>query len=433
MHKTLSMAFVLGVVALSLAACQSVVVPKVENKEVPELALDVQSRYIAFRKLRLKVPRTHKIGSFGKGLLCTEYAKIKARRGNHGLPIDDLNEIFIEELQRHNFNVVGDPDALFDDPTLDRAEYFIAGVIRDLKLNTCQPLLDYGNERGNGEAYLEVEWRLWDPFRKRVVYTTKSAGSSNVTGQVQDPAIEALEDAFAMATQNLLADVKFVRHLTVESGASAARKRGRFDPFTIKEMRPLFTGSFDALAVKPGVVTIKTATGHGSGFFVSSDGFILTNQHVVGGAKTVRVILHSGRELVAEVVRRDPVRDVALLLVGETGFEALPVTFAEPPVGSTVLVYGTPRFEELSGTLTRGIVSAYRFEKPEGRLIQSDVTVHGGNSGGPLLDDKGNVIGLTVSGVVDKAGGSIGLNYFIPIKDAFEALSLRVPHTFASR
>jgi S1-C subfamily serine protease len=175
--------------------------------------------------------------------------------------------------------------------------------------------------------------------------------------------------------------------------------------------------------LRPGVVTVFAGGGHGSGFFLTRDGYLLTNEHVVREAKYVKVRLITGREVVGEVLRTDSRGDVALIKVEEAGMNALPIRTDEPAVGEDVYAIGTPLEPKLSTTVSRGIVSAYRAEDGQ-KLIQSDVTILPGNSGGPLLDRNGNVVGIAVSGRV-YGRGMAGINFFIPITDALAALSLQ--------
>jgi S1-C subfamily serine protease len=176
-------------------------------------------------------------------------------------------------------------------------------------------------------------------------------------------------------------------------------------------------------------VTILTGSAHGSGFFVSDDGLILTNQHVVGHAEQVNVRLAAGVEVVGRVLRRDAVRDVALVKVDIARTRPLPIGMEVPAVGSDVYTLGTPSDPGLAGTLTRGIVSAFRtFDRGgvELPMIQSDAAIHGGNSGGPLMDASGNVVGIAVAGAARDGQTRAGLNFFIPIEDALRYLNIRL-------
>jgi S1-C subfamily serine protease len=175
-------------------------------------------------------------------------------------------------------------------------------------------------------------------------------------------------------------------------------------------------------AVRASVVTVRSVAGHGSGFFIDSAGHILTNAHVVADSDRVKVILESGQQLDGTVIAADARRDVAVVKVAPAGLPGLPLQAARPEIGAEVYAVGSPLLEELSGTVSKGIVSAYRsFDGLD--YIQSDVTTVEGSSGGPLLDDRGNVVGITVSGFTE-AEAPVGVNLFIPIGEALRALGI---------
>jgi S1-C subfamily serine protease len=413
---------------LVLSGCvpaQQKTAPVLKTIDVPK---GVETKPIAFTKLVLKVPRSEEIGRVGVGIFCIERSKIRARRGRYSVDSDMFTEVFRDELENANYKVVGDPDALFSDPSLDQAEYFIAGLIKDVDANACFPMAGFGDfDSGTANAYMKIEWQLYETLGRRVVYKTETEGSHIQEDSVDDALTTSLEEAFAIALQNLLADKEFYALVTGAAEEKELAAGERFQELVIKGIRLEKERKFDPVNVRPGVVTVRTATGHGSGFFISPDGYLLTNQHVVGGAKTVRIILHSGRHVAAEVLRTDSKRDIALLKVGEPGFKNMSLSFMEPPVGTEVLVYGTPLSESLEGTLTKGILSAYR-RKSDGRFIQSDVTIQPGNSGGPMMDEKGNVIAITVQARIQGRDRlPTGHNFFIPLREAFEKLNIKVP------
>ena len=168
----------------------------------------------------------------------------------------------------------------------------------------------------------------------------------------------------------------------------------------------------------------QVITGQGSGFFITSDGWILTNAHVAHGNQTVRVILASGKAVEGRVDRVHEARDVALIKVEGANFVALPLR--EKPVTLTEEVYaiGTPLEKKLSGTITKGIVSQIRTNSHHLTDIQADVNIQPGSSGGPLVDAQGNVVGISYAGLARKGGDNIGLNFFIPIQDALAKLNV---------
>src|SRR5215472_16360739 len=194
-------------------------------------------------------------------------------------------------------------------------------------------------------------------------------------------------------------------------------------PALPRSVTPLSEGTS---ALQAAVVTIKVENGHGSGFFISRDGYLLTNQHVVEDNKFVTIKLTTGREMPGEVLRSHKARDVALVKVNESGMNALPLQLDPPDVAAEVYAVGTPKDEKYSTTITKGIVSAYRAEN-DLKLIQSDAVIHGGSSGGAMVDRFGNVVAISVSGITvtaDKTGSSI--NFFIPIADALKFLAIEL-------
>jgi serine protease Do len=156
----------------------------------------------------------------------------------------------------------------------------------------------------------------------------------------------------------------------------------------------------------------------GSGFFISPDGYIVTNNHVIENAETIKVTLNDKRELTAKVVGRDEGTDLAVLKVEGTG--PFPyVNFedrAKPRVGDWVLAIGNPL--GLGGTATAGIVSTIARNLPDNSTqftdyIQIDAPINRGNSGGPTFDVYGRVIGINTA-IYSPNGGSIGIGFDIP-------------------
>jgi len=413
------------ILVMGVSGCVVEGVKQAPVLEAKDIAHGEKTKPVAFRKIVLKMPRTKTIGKVGTGLFCVEVAKRRARSGRYRINEELFSDVFREELENHNFTVVGNPDALFEDRSLDKARYFVAGLVKDIEANDCYPFASYGNTtKSSASAYLKVNWQIFETLSKKVVYSVDTEGSAKQEEFVDDAMEVALSDAFAAATQNLLADEEF---FALVAGKNEPNQKVFAEKLVLKQMASGLHKAFDPVKVRPGVVTVRTATGHGSGFFISKDGFLLTNHHVVGEASNVRIILHSGRHVPGEVLRSDSIRDIALVKVGEHGMSPMALNFKEPAVGSPVLVYGTPMRESLEGTLTRGIISAYRAEK-EKRYIQSDVTIQPGNSGGPMMDDKGNVIAVSVAGYLSPTGGGLsGHNLFIPLREAFESLGIKLP------
>jgi serine protease Do len=153
----------------------------------------------------------------------------------------------------------------------------------------------------------------------------------------------------------------------------------------------------------------------GSGFFISADGYIVTNNHVVENARAVTVTMQDGRTLDAKVVGTDPKTDLALLKVSEKGDYPF-VSFAKeaPRVGDWVVAIGNPY--GLGGTVTAGIVSADGRDigaGPYESFMQIDAPINKGNSGGPTFNLKGEVVGVNTA-IYSPSGGSVGIGFAIP-------------------
>ncbi|MFI5259099.1 MAG: S1C family serine protease [Candidatus Limnocylindrales bacterium] len=197
-----------------------------------------------------------------------------------------------------------------------------------------------------------------------------------------------------------------------------------------------------ASLVKPSVVTIVSsdasgispfsvpATGAGSGFIVSSNGLILTNNHVVTGASSLTVTLDDTRQMTATVVTTDAVHDLALIKIDATGLT--PVTLGDSStvqVGQLAIAIGSP-LGTFTDSVTQGIVSginrsitvgdqATRTQEDLSGLIQTDAAINPGNSGGPLLDASGSVVGI----ITATASNAQDMGFAIPINQAKQMIA----------
>ena len=157
--------------------------------------------------------------------------------------------------------------------------------------------------------------------------------------------------------------------------------------------------------------------GVGSGFILTTDGFIMTNAHVVDGADEVYVTLTDKREFKAKIIGSDKRSDVAVVKIEATGLPAVKVgDISRLRVGEWVMAIGSPF--GLENTVTAGIVSAKQRDTGDYLpLIQTDVAINPGNSGGPLINMRGEVVGIN-SQIYSRSGGFMGISFSIPIDEA---------------
>jgi len=202
------------------------------------------------------------------------------------------------------------------------------------------------------------------------------------------------------------------------------------DPEQIPEQ---FRRFFEQLPQNPSPEP-RQGTGFGSGFIISEDGYVITNAHVIDKATDIRVGLNDRREYQATLVGSDPASDIALLKLEATELPVVTVGDSdELKVGEWVLAIGSPfGFEH---TATQGIVSALSRSLPDDTyvpFIQTDVAVNPGNSGGPLFNTDGEVVGVN-SQIYSRSGGYQGLSFSIPINVAMSIADQLKTKGFATR
>jgi serine protease Do len=169
---------------------------------------------------------------------------------------------------------------------------------------------------------------------------------------------------------------------------------------------------------KNGVPTPRRVNSLGSGFIIDPSGLVVTNNHVIAGADEVSVILNDGTTLKADVLGRDTKTDLALLKVNQTK-PLKAVKFGDSDklrLGEWVIAIGNPF--SLGGTVTAGIVSARNRDIQSGpydNYIQTDAAINRGNSGGPLFNLNGEVVGVNTA-IISPSGGSIGIGFAVPSK-----------------
>jgi S1-C subfamily serine protease len=375
---------------------------------------------------------------------------------NSGILLDNWTREFRDRLETAGYDLVGDNDSFYREPYESlEARYRIGALVTDMDVVACPRSLPTRRAwfRGlllTGEASITVRWEVMDDLEQRVVLRTTTRGYARDTQFNNRIAARVLRRAFGSAAANLGADPRFWRLAT--SGA-VPPPRLVSDPTSTLPPRPtgaeasdpaprLVAGApgpaagppiadFSALARSTAVV--RNSGGHGSAFLIDPAGLLLTNAHVAGVRGQVSVEFFEGPRRIATVVAADRRRDVALLAIDPVeGLAALPIRLDRVRVGDPVAAIGTPLLDYLTGTVSRGTVSALRqFDFPafgDQTYIQADTPIIGGNSGGPLVDDRGNVVGIAVAGFNDPLGGNTHLNLFIPIAEALRVLGLTLPH-----
>lgn len=357
---------------------------------------------------------------------CNKVGKLNLSNAKYILKKSDLTHSFTEAFEDNGYSVAG--EKTFARQQVASGDLSLAAVISDLKISHCgsrsASTLDTFTQNS---TYLKVEWQVFDNLARQVVFKTTTEGvedSFRKPARFNGAAISA-ERAFYQAVEHLLADQEFVDLLLEGVSSTVTRNDAGLDLKDVSiEHGTADTSFVDKTGdIEKAAVTIRTAGGHGSGFLISSPGYILTNQHVVGKSKSVLVV-QGDEEYRAAVLRSHSARDVALLKL-ESRMDAKPLQVETSPVrpGEEVYVVGTPLDETLDFSISRGIVSAKRMMDKQ-RYYQTDADINPGNSGGPVFNKFGNVIGITVAIRLTRDGDLTDIGYVIPIIDALEMLEL---------
>lgn len=361
-----------------------------------------------FARLRSKVMPGDKIGVFTTGGWCI---------GKHDFSAPLKIDEFVNTDGAYAFKQVAKTIALplfqkdlspFESGTPASADFRVGGTLMQINVDWC-----IDNHRGKGETNLDIRWEVWSNKQQRVVMTKTTSGHAkfddwdvNYENRAYIESLKALFDS--QEAKDLMAG-------TLPPKVEAyAPLRLTAHPLAGTDTQK------NAAQLKKAVVTVMSDSGSGSGFFVA-DGYLLTDRHVVGTSRYVKLRLWDGSETVGEVVREDAGRDVALLKTSLTTLPSIEVRATDPNSGENMFAIGSPLGQTFEGTFTRGVMSGTR-DIAGRRFFQSDVAVTQGNSGGPLLDGSSQVVGLTDWGIPQAAG----LSFFVPVKEALDKLHVTI-------
>ena len=243
-----------------------------------------------------------------------------------------------------------------------------------------------------------------------IVMSAPAGAAAVVTSDLQAQSLPS----FATVVERVKPAVVSVKVKIEDAAARSDDLSGQMDnlPPQIQQFLKRFG---DQNGMAPRQMEPRHTVALGSGFFISADGYVVTNNHVVANAKTVTVTTNDGKTLDAKVIGTDPKTDLALLKVTEKGDYPF-VSFAKetPRVGDWVVAIGNPY--GLGGTVTAGIISAEGRDIGEGpydSFLQIDAPINKGNSGGPTFNLKGEVVGVNTA-IYSPSGGSVGIGFAIP-------------------
>jgi serine protease Do len=271
------------------------------------------------------------------------------------------------------------------------------------------------------ETSVNVEWKVCDYYGNEVLTEVFSVKSDHFTVGVKNSGSDkvhqnSIQDALVKSLIKLSKKPDFIKVLNDKSALEAE-----------KELKSILLAPSEAYvnslseAVKS-TVTVKSKNGFGSGFVIGKEGYIVTNYHVVSDTSELQVIMNDNSAHKAILVRSSKTSDLALLKIEAKNLLPFNINNTSiPELAEEVYAVGTPSAEDLSQTISKGIVSGFRM-KDKNKLIQTDASVNGGNSGGPLVTKDGKVQAVVVSKV--KGFGVEGIAFGIPVAEIIKRLKV---------
>jgi S1-C subfamily serine protease len=363
-----------------------------------------------FKNWKVSLNSPTKVGTITRGLFCNGASDFPYTTTYDRFFVVHLSKVFKEKSLALGYPRYEAGDSAFADNSISSADYRIGFSLVDMNQNIC--IVD---KNISGTATVSFKVELFSNKLQKVVYSRTIDGAFSTESKINENAFT--DNLIGNALDAVFADQKYV-NLFREN--AVVTRDAPTDLIAVKNgAKPKDIVKKESKGILSAVVTIETGSTSGSGFYVGRDGYIITNQHVVGDAKYVKVRLPGGYSVPGEVVRKDPARDVALIKTDIEPPISLFVRLTPTKIGEEVFAVGSPFGAQLSGTVTRGILSGERTMN-EQNFIQSDVAINPGNSGGPLVDAEGGVIAIAD---LTRAGSS-GISLFIPIADALEKLGL---------
>ncbi len=371
---------------------------------------------IEYSRMIVQADPTQSYVKLESGIFCRDVGERKVANYSEALrPSGTYKMLFDKQLGVAGLRSQGGGASnLFDAAPQSSADFEVGAVITDYKEEIC----DLGIYGAKAAARMDIQWQVYSKARSTVVAKIATSGGAKTGGNAAG--VDALDQAFEQNVIGLLNSADFVASVSSPAGSSTEPQiaPAAAGQITVASRTPLSVP--DSVA---SVVAVFSGDAMGSGWVVS-EGYIMTDQHVVDNALKVRVRWSDGMETQGEVLRVDRRHDVALIKTDTRGRTPLAVRFEPLTPGETVFAIGTPLDPHFQNTVTRGVVSAlHTFNGLP--FIQSDVQVTHGNSGGPLLDEKGLVVGMTDWGFTPE-GAPTGLNLFTPVRDAFDFLELKL-------
>ncbi len=339
----------------------------------------------------------------------------------------DFQEPFQKSFNKNGYQTIGAENKKFAMQDTSNSDLSLAAEITEIRLEYCGKANAISlKSYTQNSTFINVKWEVFDNLSREIVFKGESKGTD--LGFKKPPrsqgTILSVSLAFHHAIEELLSNKKFVELFNSNTVKNEKDKKS-ITNYIVNIQYGSSEKKFNEKIknIRNATATVRTKNGHGSGLVIDKNGYVVTNEHVVSGSSEAILIINS-KKFKAEILYKDKMRDVALLKIKDN-YDMSIVDIEKNPVelGETIYVVGTPLDEQLDFSISKGIISAKR-ELESLDYLQTDAAVNPGNSGGPVFNEYGNVIGITVSGYVTRGGGSTNINNLIPIKDVLQKLNI---------
>jgi S1-C subfamily serine protease len=400
------------------------------EREFKKVNYDSSDVVIAFDKLLADFAEGRKIGEIHKSNGTIETMKWE---GSSKVGDKDFETRFYDIASNMGLQTpITKNNALFageDSKKPMLPKYIIGAQIVDLNVTVRFDKKD----KLNAGSYIstnniKIIWKVLDKTTDKVVYSFNSENTVKSRNNSLYYQNKNLLSSYESTLMDLFNDPKFIELIKNSKKTSTSTDNAPASEALKMVISPIKTPAFKNQSemikhASEGCVTIVTDAGHGSGVIFDARGYILTAYHVLEGVNKIKVVFASGIELDAVLVSSSPKNDLAIIKIPGKGFKALALAADEVTLGDEVLTIGTPADVDLGQSIAKGMISGKRSIE-ELVYLQINMAVSPGNSGGPLINDKGEIIGIIQKKMVGK--GIEGIGFAVPVETIKTALNIEV-------
>jgi hypothetical protein len=396
----------------------------VKDSTMKQIRLNKLSVNVSPEKTSVKII---KYGDYKDGRMTSFYKDIKKEENiiaQNSTLTSELNKVlaiggFIDTTSKV-LNNGYKSNLLLEGTIVGYTSNFVPPIVNRTKLNWVGLKAEQSPILGFLKITTETKWDVLDIYKNVIYSDTIVAESGEFVAYEESSNSKYSENAIKDAQETSLLLLMKKAKFTTEAKLPIESKSA-LDTIIIPISKNYVVDLEQAVA---STVTIKTKDGHGSGFLISETGHIITNYHVVTDTNHLEAIFNEGERFKIKVLRVNKEADLALVKIEANTLLPFKVTDDEHyNIGNEIFAIGTPSALDLRQTISKGIISSVRKNNDGNKYIQTDASVNGGNSGGPLIDENGMLFGVVNAKLV--GSGVEGIAFGIPASDITKKLNIK--------